>query len=357
MTRPVTGPRRNEDLGGRTVLVTGHSGFIGSWLCVLLRSAGARVVGYSLSDDPSTSGRADGLKRLQVSDVRGDVRHLPDFLASVEECRPDLLIHLAAQPLLSRGFTEPHLTFDTNVNGSLTVLETLRRGKVTALIHVTSDKCYAPNSCPVLTEESQIGGEGPYPASKSIAETLFKEFAPLLPRGHTMASVRLGNVIGGGDYADRLVPNALRAFQAGAEFNVRDHAATRPFQHVLDVTAGLTKLASALLAGRISSGMPLNFSPPNTGTTVGDLVARLARSWGPGAVLGDEPELVDFPEQRLLQLDGTRAATMLNWRHRLDLDGMADRTVAWARLVSAGADPMDATSLQVGEFLGEYKRG
>lgn len=358
MVTPAAGPLCHlGDLSGRRVLVTGHSGFIGSWLCALLLSAGVRVIGYSTSDDPSTSVRADWLKRLGVSDVRGDVRKLPELLAATDEYRPELLIHLAAQPLLRRGFTEPHLTFDTNINGSLSVLEALRLGAIAGLIHVTSDKCYAPapDVGIHLSESSPIGGESPYPASKAIAEALFMEFSVLLPPGRSMASVRLGNVVGGGDEADRLIPNALRAFRSGDSFSVRDPAAIRPFQHVLDVAIGLSKLAAALIRERIPSGLPLNFAPPDAGTTVGDLIAELARSWGPGAVLGDGPDAVDFPEQRVIQLDGSRAATMLDWHHQLDLKGTAHRTVAWERLVAEGIDPAEATTRQVADFLAGFE--
>lgn len=334
-------------------MITGHSGFIGSWLSVLLQSSGTRVIGYSQSDDASSNERSDWLKRLHVTDVRGDVRDLRRLLAAADEYRPDLLVHLAAQPLLGRGFSEPHLTFDTNINGSLAVLEAIRIGAIPALIHVTSDKCYAPPPLngQALDESSPIGGAGPYSASKSIAETLFHEFSTLVPDGSAMASVRLGNVIGGGDYADRLVPNALRSFERNEPFSIRDRTATRPFQHVLDVVVGLNRLSAALLGGQIPSGLAFNFAPPEQGIGVREVVAALALSWGPGAALGDMDQHTGFPEQQALYLDGRRAATMLNWRHQLDIMRSADWTVAWARLVAGGTDPAEATAGQVAQYL------
>lgn len=354
MVTPETCPLGHlTNLSGRTVLITGHSGFIGAWLCTLLMAVGARVVGYSLSDDPASSARADWLKCQDVLDIRGDVRDLRALLATVRDCKPDLLVHLAAQPILGRGFTEPHLTFDVNINGSLSVLEAVRAGAVPALIHVTSDKCYAPTDAgaPPITESSPLGGSGPYPASKWMAETLFSQFSPLMPASASIASVRLGNVIGGGDEADRLVPNALRSFRSGQPFSVRDPAAKRPFQHVLDVVFGMSKLAAGLLNRQVASGLALNFAPPAAGYSVVELVVELARAWGPDAVIGDVRETADLPEQQVIQLDGSKAAKLLGWEHLLDLSAAASWTVAWAKMTGGGFCPANTTSRQAREFL------
>ena len=261
----------------KTVFVTGHTGFIGSWLCTLLRDLGATVVGYSLSDDASTASRVVWLKSLGVTSVEGDVRDFERLLASVEEAEPDVVVHLAAQPIVFLGFSAPHLTFDVNINGSLNVLEVARRTGVAALVHVTSDKCYSVAAAlgEALMEDSDLGGEGPYSASKTIAEILFREYSNLGGGDPPwMASIRLGNVVGGGDEADRLVPNCLRSFREGRAFAIRDPRAVRPFQHVLDVVHGLALSAEALLERRIPSGIPLNFAPPYSGLTVGNSSPR-----------------------------------------------------------------------------------
>jgi CDP-glucose 4,6-dehydratase len=338
-------------LRGRTILVTGHSGFIGSWLCSLLVACGADVVGYSLSDDPASSVRAKWLTGLGVADVRGDVRDLASVLTAARTFEPDVAVHLAAQPLLRRGFAEPHLTF--NVNGSLSVLEAVRTGTIPALVHVTSDKCYASvgAGAPPITETSRLGGAGPYPASKWIAEALFNEFCALVPPASCIASVRLGNVIGGGDEADRLVPNVLRAFRSGTAFRLRDPEAERPFQHVLDVVWGLAKLAFYVLSRQVGCGLALNFAPPGMASSVGELVSELARKWGPGALVSEQREEVDFPEEPVLRLDGGRAAQLLRWGHHLDLAGTASWTVAWTKMTESAVAPSDATSRQIAEFL------
>ena len=196
-------------LEGRTVLITGHSGFIGAWLCMILRQAGAHVVGFSLSEDSASASRANWLEDLSVPAVSADVRDFDALMTALDASRPDVVVHLAAQALVGPGYREPRHTFDVNVNGSLNVLEGVRRAATPALVHVTSDKCYAPPALAAgaVTEDAPLGGTGPYPASKTIAEILFKEYSDLCRMSSNatwMTSVRLGNVVGGGDEADRL---------------------------------------------------------------------------------------------------------------------------------------------------------
>lgn len=341
-------------LSGKTAFVTGHTGFVGSWLSVLLCQLGANVTGYSLSEDSATATRAEWLKALGVDGTEGDVRDFAGLRSSVEAASPDVIVHLAAQPLVGRGFSAPHMTFDVNINGSLNVLEAARLGSATALVHVTSDKCYAPSAGgrEAVTEASALGGESPYSASKTIAEILFKEFSALtgdaMPR---MASVRLGNLVGGGDEADRLVPNCLRAFRAGRPFAVRDPDAVRPFQHVLDAAAGVVRLASALLVERVPSGVALNFAPPHSGRTTGEMVSKLAIAWGPAARVSETRDVAIFPEQQILRLDGSKAADLLAWTHALDLATAAAWTVEWVQSVDGGLAPSAVTAEQAARFL------
>ncbi len=340
---------------GKTVFITGHSGFIGAWLCTVLAHQGATVVGYSVSDDPDTRAREEWLGELGITQLRGDVRDSAAMWGAMRLMEPDITFHLAAQALLCRGFDEPHATFDVNLNGSLNVLEAARMGLTGALVHVTSDKCYVPmeDAAQVLTETSPLGGHTPYPSSKAIAEMLFAEFARMTRfdgAANRLVSVRLGNVIGGGDWADRLVPNCLRAFQEGREFSLRDPAAVRPYQHVLDVVAGLVLLGERLLGAEAELVDALNFAPPTLGHACSEMVEELARAWGPDARLGVECEASAFPEDKFLVLDGSRAAAMLGWRHRFGLAQSADRIVEWVRMVEAGATPAEATHRQVVDY-------
>ena len=350
---PRSSGRRGLDEGwrGRSVLVTGHSGFIGAWLCTVLRQAGARVTGFSLSEDAASAARARWLHELSVPSTKADVRDFRTVMAALEETRPDVVVHLAAQALLGRGFLEPRLTFDVNINGSLNVLEAVRRLHIPALVHVTSDKCYAPDALTrgAVAENGSLGGTGPYPASKTIAEILFREFSQLRPEvapATWMSSVRLGNVVGGGDEADRLVPNCLRAFDENRAFAVRDPDAVRPWQHVVDVAAGISLLARALLRRDVPNGRALNFAPPRCDVTVGNLVHQLAAAWGADAQVSDERCAYPFPEETLLRLDGSYAARLLGWRHRVAPSALAEVTVEWERLVAGGLAPAEATWAQ-----------
>ena len=338
-------------LAGKTAFVTGHSGFIGSWLATVLDEMGMTVVGYSTSDDTITASRAGALERAGVRDIRGDVRDTTSLYEAMDEAQPDVVFHLAAQALLPLGFDEPHMTFDVNVNGSNNVLEAMRMGLAGSLVHVTSDKCYVPMEAEngPLTESSPLGGRSPYSSSKTMCELMFGEYAELTRRdgaANRMASIRLGNVIGGGDYAHRLVPNCVKAFQEGRSFSVRDPFAVRPFQHVLDVVEGFVRMAARLETAQGEAIEMLNFAPPAAGYTAGEMVAQLARAWGPTAILDPQPEHCDFPEDKLLWLDGAKAAQLLEWNHVHDLADAADRIVEWVQMVDDGLAPAQATRLQ-----------
>ncbi|WP_082098994.1 NAD-dependent epimerase/dehydratase family protein [Demequina iriomotensis] len=346
---------------GRTVFITGHSGFIGAWLATVLDHLGATVVGYSVDDDPSSATRAAWLADEGVQRITGDVRDRGRLFAALELTRPDIVFHLAAQAILCRGFDDPHLTFDVNLNGSLNMLEAERIGLVPALVHVTSDKCYVPMAADggMLTEDSPIGGRSPYSASKSMAENMFREFMDLPRLGgapHRSASVRLGNVIGGGDDADRLVPNCVRFFQQERVFAVRDPLAVRPFQHVLDVVDGFVRLGARLLAAQEETVHALNFAPPTAGHTAGEMVFELARAWGDEALISPERDVCGFLEDKLLWLDGSRAAELLDWHHAFDLRRSAERIVDWVRSVDAGATAAVTTRRQVAEYYLEPVR-
>ncbi|WP_052405912.1 NAD-dependent epimerase/dehydratase family protein [Demequina mangrovi] len=343
------------------MLITGHSGFIGAWLATVLDHLGATVVGYSADDDPDSETRAQWLETMGVKRIRGDVRDRDKLFAAIEVTRPDIVFHLAAQAILCRGFDEPHLTFDVNLNGSLNILEAERLGMMPAVVHVTSDKCYVPMTADsgMLNEDSPIGGRSPYSASKSMAENMFREYMDLPRLGgapHRAASVRLGNVIGGGDFADRLVPNCVKVFQDGDVFAVRDPLAVRPFQHVLDVVDGFVRLGARLLTAEGEQVHALNFAPPTSGHTAGEMVFELARAWGDEALLSPERDVCGFPEDKLLWLDGSKAAELLDWHHAFDLRRSAERIIDWVRSVDEGATPAETTRRQAAEYYLEPVR-
>jgi CDP-glucose 4,6-dehydratase len=352
--------RLRRDRGGTRVLVTGYSGFVGSWLSTALVAGGAEVVGYATNDTPYTRARAEELAGLGVTGVAGDIRDFDALHDVMRGGRFDAVIHLAAQPLVSAGLADPRTTLTTNIVGSVNVLEAVRLCTPPVLLHVTSDKCYRNRTWPwPYREIDDLGGGCPYSVSKAGAELVFEAYQELYrAAGLPVAagSIRFGNIIGGGDHAaNRLVPDTLTALAAGQPIRLRNPDAVRPWQHVLDVVHGLLRLADGLGSGAVAPGQVYNFAPPGNGASVRELVHALTAAWvrhgGTGVPVAAERD-PGFAEDGVLRLDGRRAAAALDWQHLLDLDGSADAVVAWHHAVAAGAPPAVATAAQLHTLLG-----
>jgi CDP-glucose 4,6-dehydratase len=326
---------------GRRVLVTGHTGFKGAWLALWLHRLGARVSG--LSTDPPTTPSLFDVARVSAvmeADVRADVRDREAVRAAVTGAAPEVVFHLAAQALVRPALEDPGPTFATNVLGTAHVLDATRGAA--AIVVVTSDKCYRPNPDGAPHRESDpLGGEDPYSASKAAQEHVAASYR--LARGLPLATVRAGNVIGGGDWAaDRLVPDLVR----GGRVAIRHPDAVRPWQHVLNPLSGYLRVAEGLLAGE-----PLaeawNFGPDTADERP---VRWLVEHW---------PAKLDVaagaPEQReaaVLRLSSEKAGARLSWRPRWDLSAGLRATYDWHAAVDAGADPRDVTLEQIEEFEG-----
>jgi CDP-glucose 4,6-dehydratase len=341
---------------GARVLVTGHTGFKGAWLSLWLRRLGAGVAGFSL-DPPQGSGvfAASGAAR-EIIDGRGDVRSLQEVENGFRNYRPEIVFHLAAQPLVRRSYVEPVETYATNVMGTVNVLEAARRaGGVRALVVVTSDKCYDNRETTApYRETDRMGGRDPYSSSKGCAELVTAAYrrsffdGPLKPR---VSSARAGNVIGGGDWAqDRLVPDCIRAFLQGEPVRLRQPLGVRPWQHVLEPLAGYLTLAESLYRGKEPVSGAYNFGPePADMRTTWEVARMAAESWGPEASVISCPETT-HPEAGLLLLDSELALRELGWRPRWPLEKAVRMTVDWYRRQAAGA-AMDAVSLgQIEEY-------
>ena len=307
---------------GKTVLVTGHTGFKGSWLCLWLKELGARVVGYSLPA-PTNPSHFE-LLGLGIESHIGDVRDLNSLSRIYESVQPELVFHLAAQPLVRLSYDQPVETFTSNVTGTVNVLEAARQvDSVRAIVSVTSDKVYENFESDIgYRETDRLGGSDPYSCSKACAELVVKSYRssyfPLSKFGNDhstlIATARAGNVFGGGDWAlDRLVPDAVRAASVGEKLQVRHPGSVRPWQHVLEPLAGYLLLADRLLNGEQAFAKEWNFGPSAESTvSVANLVEEMQVSWP--KIAYDSPDLAEQPhETNVLKLDSSRAQEGLNW--------------------------------------------
>jgi CDP-glucose 4,6-dehydratase len=295
--------------------------------------------------------------------VEGDVRDESALARAVREARPEIVFHLAAQPIVRRSYEEPVLTFATNVMGTVNLLEAVRRwGGACAVVCITSDKCYEnPDDGRPCREGDPLGGHDPYSSSKGCAEFVVSSyrrsyFRPedLAAHGVALASARAGNVIGGGDWArDRLVPDLMRGFAAGSRPAIRFAGAVRPWQHVLEPLGGYMALAERLYRGEAPFAESWNFGPDETDAKAVDWVAdRLSELWGEGAGwtrIGG----AQLHEARFLLLDCAKARSALGWRPRWALEEGLRRTVDWYKHVARGADAATLTVGQIRDFTAE----
>ena len=327
---------------GKRVLVTGHTGFKGSWLCKLLLLAGARVTGYSLAPptDPSLFVLA-GLER-QLDSVTGDVRDFDHLLRVTRETGPELVFHLAAQPIVREGYAAPRYTYETNVMGTVNLLECVRLCPgVKSVVNVTTDKVYRnPERGEAFREEEPLDGYDPYSSSKSCSELVTAAYVrSFFGRGPAVSAVRAGNVIGGGDFAkDRILPDCVRAAAAGRPAAVRNPRSVRPYQHVLEPLAAYLMIAEAQYRDRRFAGA-YNVGPEESGcVTTGRLADLFCRYWGHGAAWEDRAEPGAPHEAGFLRLDCTKLKETFGWRPRWDVEKAVEMTCAFSRIWLEGGD-------------------
>jgi CDP-glucose 4,6-dehydratase len=346
---------------GRKVLVTGHTGFKGSWLCEWLLQLGAEVHGFALDPLPEAVlfGQL-GLAGRLAADHRGDLAERDRLVALVAGLAPEFVFHLAAQPLVRRSYEIPTETFFTNVMGTIHVLEALRlSGQPAVAVMVTTDKCYENREwLHAYREEDPVGGHDPYSASKGAAEIAIaawrRSYFLTAESPVKLASARAGNVIGGGDWApDRIVPDCLRAIQNGRSIPVRNRVSTRPWQHVLEPLAGYLHLAAVIQRAADSQAAAIkalcgafNFGPTlASNRSVADLVVELIRHTG--GTWHDAVEAAAPHEAGKLNLATDKAFHLLNWRPVWDFAATVRETAAWYLGTAAGADPGELTRRQI----------
>ena len=346
---------------GKKVLVTGHTGFKGAWLTAWLLKRGAEVTGYALEPPtvPSLFESA-GLSGM-ITSVKGDIRDFKGVKAVFEEQSPDIVIHMAAQSLVRRSYKEPLCTYETNVIGTVNVLEICRHTPtVRSVINVTSDKCYENRDIPQGYDENDpLGGYDPYSSSKGCSELVTRAYLRSFfnPKDYNgkhrvaLASVRSGNVIGGGDWSeDRLIPDSIKAFSAGETLDIRYPDAVRPWQYVLESIYGYLLLAKRLYEdGPVFSGA-WNFGPSSEDAKpVKWIVEHMVSMWGSGAKwCTDNTEKPH--EESTLRLDCSKARIKLNWEPHMDLYPALDRTVKWYKAYYAEKDMSKETFAELENF-------
>jgi CDP-glucose 4,6-dehydratase len=340
---------------GRRVLVTGHTGFKGSWLCLWLSSLGAEVHGYALPPptDPSLFAVARVDQLLAISET-ADVRDGGALAATVRRVRPEVIFHLAGQPLVRYSYREPVETYAVNVMGTVHLLEAVRRSDcVRAVVSVTTDKCYENREWPWGYRESEsLGGHDPYSSSKACSELVTAAYRSsfLAASGVALASARAGNVIGGGDWAtDRLLPDSLRSLDNGEVLTIRSPGAIRPWQHVLEPLSGYLALAEALVVSGGQAAEAWNFGPvDDDALPVGrilDLFSARVPEFRWQCDASPQPH-----EANYLKLDSSKARTRLGWAPRWRLDKALDMTVDWYRTWRQGGDMREVSLAQIAEF-------
>jgi CDP-glucose 4,6-dehydratase len=345
----------------KRVLLTGHTGFKGSWLSLWLQTLGAESIGYSLP--PPTRPSLYDLANVEggMQSIQGDILDLERLRRIVRERRPEVVIHLAAQSLVRQSYADPVGTYATNVLGAVHVLEAVRDvAEVRGVLIITSDKCYENrDDLRAYRETDRLGGNDPYSSSKAAAElvvaayrrSFFKDTERGVNTGVGVGTARAGNVIGGGDWAaDRLIPDIIRAVLEGKEVLVRNPRAVRPWQHVLDPLSGYLTLAEKLYENPATFSTSWNFGPDDSKSlSVAAVVKRLSELWGPGISWrfdgGVHPH-----EAQYLRLDCTKAKTELGWEPQWDLDQALEATVQWYKAYQSGEDVRSLTVEQISSY-------
>ena len=347
----------NSDFwNGKRVFVTGHTGFKGGWMVLWLVKLGAVVKGYSLEPKtkPSLFEVANIAKNIE-SEI-GDIRDLEILKKSVLNFEPEIIIHMAAQPLVRQSYQDPVGTYQTNIMGTVNILESVRHCEsVKAVVNVTTDKCYENKEWVWgYRENESMGGHDPYSSSKGCSELITSAYRNSFFQGNSdvsLASARAGNVIGGGDWAnDRLIPDALRAFDSGNSVIIRNPLAVRPWQHVLEPVSGYLMLAEKLYYSQDEYSEGWNFGPDDRDAKpVGDVLEYLVANW-PSIVTWSIDKSSQPHEAQLLKLDITKARALLKWEPRWDLNKALQSIIKW-HFAWLNAEDMEIVTLdQIDDF-------
>lgn len=342
---------------GKRVFVTGHTGFKGTWLCRMLTGAGAIVTGYSL--EPPTNPSLFELAGLEsrMTSVIGDVRDLASMRQAFEQAQPEIVLHLAAQPIVRDSYKDPHYTYETNVMGTVNLLECIRLSKgVKSVLNVTTDKVYHNNEwCWGYREDEPLDGFDPYSNSKSCSELVTHSYINSFfqgPDAPAVSTARAGNVIGGGDFAnDRIIPDCVRAMAAGQPIGVRNPYSTRPYQHVLEPLSVYLTIVQKQYEDKRYAGF-YNVGPDDCDcVTTGELVELFCRCWGEGAAWENKAEVNAPHEANFLKLDCSRVKMVFGWKPRWHIAECMDMVCRFSKVYLAGGDVPAEMDAEIAEFL------
>lgn len=338
----------------KPVLITGHTGFKGTWLAIWLHELGAKVAGYAL-EPPTTPSifNLTGIGQV-ITSYEGDVRDLEQLKSIIRKQRPEIVFHMAAQPLVRESYANPLETYEINVMGTANLLETIRENaNVKAVVNITTDKCYENNEWLWGYRENEpLGGFDPYSSSKACSELVTAAYRRSFFQSDSgsktaIASARAGNVIGGGDWAkDRLVPDCIRAWLDQKPVSIRYPHAVRPWQHVLDPLYGYLTLAENLYLQGQKFAEAWNFGPnEENATSVRNMVETLAKFWGDDAMLEIDPD-ESLHEANYLKLDCSKARSRLNWHPQWDLTTALGKTIDWYKTYQLNPEDLLEKSLE-----------
>lgn len=341
---------------GKTVLITGHTGFKGSWMCKLLSMAGAKVIGYSLNP-PTTPSlfELSGVEKEIVS-VIGDIRDLAKLNETMQKYRPEIVIHMAAQPIVRESYAEPVYTYETNVMGTVNICEAVRLcDSVKSFVNVTTDKVYKNNEWEWgYRENDALDGYDPYSNSKSCSELVTSSYIKsfFYNRDIAVSTCRAGNVIGGGDFAkDRIIPDCVRAMEAKQEITVRNPFSTRPYQHVLEPVVTYLVLAMKQYEDKSLAGN-YNIGPDDCDcAATGELVDLFCSHWGDGASWKNVADKNDPHEANFLKLDCSRIKRVLGWSPRWHISDAIEKVTEWSKVYLSGGDISAVMEKQINEYL------
>jgi len=339
---------------GKRILVTGHTGFKGGWLVLWLKHLGAEVCGYALEPNTNPNLFTAAQVSKNIKSVIGDILDQNTLDKTFKEFKPEIVFHLAAQPLVRLSYSEPVKTYETNVMGTLKVFEAARKiDTVCAFVNITTDKCYENKEVTrPYKEDDPFGGYDMYSSSKGCVEILSSSYRRsfLQDGGYALATVRAGNVIGGGDWAlDRLVPDCVRAIESNKIIEIRNPNATRPWQHVLEPLSGYLLLGHLLLNDGKKYAEGFNFGPDSKSIlTVAEVAQQVIRAYGRGEIKVHKKD--NLHEANLLTLDITKARKVLNWIPSLTAEQAIKLTVAWYKNFYEGKNMEDFSLSQIKEY-------